>query len=84
MAMTATVGLAQSNETATKAENVKPYSVEEETAARKRIEGFEQKINANRDNEKVNYEEELQRLNEMKARFNKRATNKFEMKEEKK
>lgn len=77
--------LAQSSETSStaKTDAVKPYTEKEETASRARIESFEKKINANKDNDKVDYEAELKRLNEMKARFNERAKTKFDMKEEK-
>lgn len=76
-----TVSFAQSNANATQAETTKevvaPFSTDEEAAARKRIESFEAKIKANESNEKVDYDAEQQRLKQMKARFNERATNKF-------
>ena len=78
------VSFAQSNDADTKQaettkEVVKPFSAGEEEASRKRIENFEAKIKANESNEKVDYPAELQRLKQMKARFNERATTKFKM-----
>lgn len=55
----------------------KPFTIEEEAAARKQIEGLEIKTKANAENPNIDYPAELQRLQKMKARFNERATNKF-------
>ena len=76
------VSFAQSNnadakQVETTQEVVKPFSAEEEEASRKRIESFEAKIKANESNEKVDYAAEMERLKQMKARFNERATTKF-------
>ncbi len=81
------IGYAQSNDAGTKkAETTKevltPMSADEEAAARKRIESFEAKIKANESNDKVDFDAEMARLKDMKARFNERATNKFEMEKE--
>ena len=78
------VSFAQSNDADTKQaettkEVVAPFSSEEEDASRKRIEGFEAKIKANESNEKVDFTAEMERLKQMKARFNERATTKFKM-----
>lgn len=68
-----------SNTTETKVVEEKPvpYTAEEEEAARKRIESYEQKVVANKDNDAVDYEAEKLRIAEMKAEFNKRATTKL-------
>ena len=76
------VGFAQSNDADTKQavttqEVVTPFSPEEEAASRKRIESFEAKIKANESNDKVDFDAEMARLKDMKARFNERATTKF-------
>lgn len=77
-----TVSFAQSNDADAKQaettqEVVTPFSPEEEEASRKRIEGFEAKIKANESNAKVDYTAEMERVKQMKARFNERATTKF-------
>ena len=61
-----------------KQETLAPYSDKEEAAHRQRIEAFEEKINANKNNDNVDIDAEMARLKEMKERFNKRAKTKIE------
>jgi hypothetical protein len=57
--------------------NAQPYSMEEEAAARKQIEALVIKTKANASNERIDYDAEIKRIAEMKARFNERAITKF-------